>query len=92
MKPSFIVHGLFHILFLSFLGGKDKQKIPKQSGNALGFMIYFTIHSNSPAELSLGSTTSSRRALVFTGSKLTVHAAPLSVGYPSAPVTGFHLP
>ena len=45
------------------------------SGRRLHFEVpfaispHFTIHSNRPAELSLGSTTSSRMALVFTGSK-----------------------
>ena len=39
-----------------------------------------TLHSNNPAELSAGSTTSKRIALVLTGLKLTVQALPLSVG------------
>ena len=41
---------------------------------------YLTIHSNNPAALSSGSTTSRRKALVLTGSKFTVQAAPFSVG------------
>ena len=41
---------------------------------------YLTIHSNNPAALSSGNSTSKRKALVFTGLKFTVQAAPLSVG------------
>ncbi len=41
---------------------------------------YLTIHSNNPAALSSGNSTSKRKALVLTGLKFTVQAAPLSTG------------
>lgn len=43
-------------------------------------IVYFTIHSNTPAERRRFMVTSSLRAVVFTGLKLTVQGSPLATG------------
>lgn len=74
--------------FLCFYMSCGKKETPPLGGvsiiaanrtSALKYS-YFTIHSNTPAERRLFMVTSSLRAVVFTGLKLTVQGSPLATG------------
>ena len=64
------------------VGGNEGKRRSRAATNATqgGRAAYFTLHSKMPADLSAGNSTSSLRAVVFTGLKFTVHALPFSVG------------